>query len=321
MICVVTGAAGFVGSHLCDALIRRGYRVIGIDDLCTGDLTNLAALSTNEAFRFEYGDVSDGVDVPERVDAVFHFASPASPKEYQRLSKETMRVNSLGTEHCAALAARDRARFVFASTSEVYGDPLVHPQPETYWGNVNSIGPRACYDEAKRFGEALAMEYARTCELDVRVVRIFNTYGPRMRAADGRVVPNFIEQALARRPLTIFGSGAQTRSLNYVDDTVETILRFFSLDDPMHRVVNVGSDEEVTVLDIAAIVCQAVGVELAVERHPAAPDDPQRRRPDLQRATAMLGRLPRTPLATGIARTVAWWRAKTALLEENQHCA
>jgi nucleoside-diphosphate-sugar epimerase len=321
MIALVTGAAGFVGSHLCEALLRRGWRVVGIDDLCTGDLSNLAKLRELESFRFEYGDVSNGVDVAERVDAVFHFASPASPKEYQRLSKETLRVNSIGSEHCAALALRDRARFIYASTSEVYGDPLVHPQPETYWGNVNPIGPRACYDEAKRYGEALATEYARCHNLDVRIVRIFNTYGPRMRAGDGRVVPNFIEQALSGRALTIFGDGTQTRSLNYVDDTVETILRFFELDDPEHRVVNVGSDEEVTVLDIASLVARAAGIELRTEMQAAAPDDPRRRRPDLRRAVGMLGPLPRTPLADGLARTVHWWRTKDALLEESQHCA
>lgn len=321
MIAVVTGAAGFIGSHLCEALLARGYCVVGIDNFCTGDAANLAPLRKSNGFDFEYGDVCDSIDVADRVDAVFHFASPASPKEYQRLSRETLRVNAIGTERCAALALRDRARFLFASTSEIYGDPLVHPQPETYWGNVNPLGPRACYDEGKRYGEAVAGEFARRYGLEIRIARIFNTYGPRMRAADGRVVPNFIEQALSDKPLTVFGSGSQTRSLNYVDDTVETILRFFELDDPAHRVVNVGSDEEVTVLQIAELVASAAERELRVEHCAAVPDDPQRRRPDLTRANALLGRLPRTPLRDGLVRTVNWWRTKESVAKEARSCA
>jgi len=321
MIAVVTGAAGFVGSHLCDALLDRGFRVIGFDNLCTGDPANLAALRARDGFHFEYGDVSESLDVPERIDAVFHFASPASPKEYVRLSRETLRVNSTGTERCAALAVRDRARFIFASTSEVYGDPAVHPQPETYWANVNPIGPRACYDEGKRYGEAIAADFARRDGLDARIVRLFNTYGPRMRAADGRVVPNFIEQALSGKPLTVFGTGRQTRSLNYVADTVEVILRFFDLREPAHRVLNVGSDEEVTVVHVAALIAEVVGTQLHLEHCPPAPDDPQRRRPDLSRARQMLGSLPRTSLREGLARTVKWWQSKDSVIKESHHCA
>jgi dTDP-glucose 4,6-dehydratase len=253
--------------------------------------------------------VSEELPDVNGLDAVLHFASPASPKDYDALRLETLAVNSRGTEACCRLALQNNARLVFASTSEVYGDPLEHPQRESYWGNVNSIGERACYDEAKRYGEAAVMAYRHARGLDGRVVRIFNTYGPRMRPRDGRVVPTFIDQALRGDALTIYGTGEQTRSLCYVDDLVEGILRFAQIDRPPHAVVNLGNDEEVTVRAIAEIVARLCAVPLNVVHAPLPPDDPTRRRPDLARAGEMLNWRPQISMEDGLARTIAWFKS------------
>jgi dTDP-glucose 4,6-dehydratase len=307
---VVTGGAGFVGSHLVDRYLRDGHEVIAVDDLCTGSLDNLAAAREHARFTFVRADVSAGIPVDDRVDAVLHFASPASPVDYARLALETLAVNSRGTEHACDLAERHGARLVYASTSEVYGDPLAHPQVETYWGNVNPVGPRACYDEAKRFGEAtIATRLRLHLSLDARTVRIFNTYGPRLAANDGRVVPNLLSQALAGEALTVYGDGAQTRSFTYVDDLVEGVVRLAAHDGARGAIVNLGNPEETTIRDFAAVVAELAGVPLRVVTRPLPPDDPARRKPDITRARALLGWEPQVPLRTGLARTLAWWRA------------
>lgn len=311
MIALVTGAAGFLGSHLAKALVAEGHTVTGIDDLSTGDLANVAPLLESERFRFVEADVCAGLPAFDALHAVFHFASPASPIDYAERPLETLRVNSLGTERCASLALAKGARLIYASTSETYGDPLEHPQRETYWGNVNPIGPRSCYDEAKRYGEALVATFRRAFALDARIVRIFNTYGPHMRRRDGRVVPAFITQALSGEPFTVFGDGSQTRSLCYVNDLVEGILRFASVDSPAHWLVNLGSDEEVTVMTIARTIAELAGVPLRVRSLPLPEDDPKQRRPDLTRVRELLQWRTHTPMAEGLAQTLAWF--KTAL--------
>lgn len=313
MIALVTGAAGFIGSHLSRALVREGHRVIGVDNLATGDLSNLGTLLDDDRFRFIPADVSQALPEIDHADVVFHFASPASPIDYAERPLETLRVNSRGTEHCAALAVRYGARLIYASTSETYGDPLEHPQRESYFGNVNPIGPRSCYDEAKRYGEAVVAAYRRTAGLDARVVRIFNTYGPRMRTNDGRVVPAFISQALDGRALTVFGDGSQTRSLCYVDDLVEAILRFATIEDPAYWLINIGNDEEVSVLDIARTVAELCGVPLRLEYRPLPENDPLQRRPDLSRARELLRWRAATPMSEGLARTVTWFRRPVAV--------
>jgi len=309
MKALVTGAAGFVGSHLCAKALDRGWEVVGVDNFCTGDAGNLAALSGSRAFTFVEADVCEALPEIAGLDVVLHFASPASPKDYDRLRLETLAVNARGTEACCRLSVRNGARMVFASTSEIYGDPLEHPQRETYWGNVNSMGERSCYDEAKRYGEAMVMAFRNTRGLDGRFVRIFNTYGPRMRPFDGRVVPTFIERALRGEALTIYGSGEQTRSLCYVDDLVEGVLRFAELDHAPYPVVNLGNDREVTVREIAEIVSRLCEVPLNVVHRPLPPDDPTRRRPDIARARAILGWNPHVSLEDGLARTIAWFRS------------
>ena len=253
-------------------------------------------------------DASLPLPVRGAVDLVLHFASPASPVDYARLALETLAVNSTGTSHACDLAERTGARLVFASTSEVYGDPLVHPQPESYWGNVNPIGPRACYDEGKRFGEALITTRMRLGQLDARIVRIFNTYGPRMAPNDGRAVPNFIAQALAGRPLTVYGDGSQTRSFSYVDDLVDGVVRLAAADAARGAIVNIGNPEETTIAAFAALVASAAGVALNIERRPLPADDPTRRKPDISLARTLLGWEPRIALRDGIARTLHWWR-------------
>ena len=308
MISLVTGAAGFLGSHLCTALLREGHEVVGVDNLITGDISNLSALLDDDRFRFIEGDVSRGLPRLERVDTIFHFASPASPIDYAQRPLSTLHVNSRGTEHCCEMAVRHRARVLYASSSEIYGDSLEHPQREEYFGNVNSIGPRSCYEEAKRYGEALIAAYRRDDGLDGRMVRIFNTYGPRMRRNDGRVVPTFINEALAAQPLTVFGDGSQTRSLCYVDDLIEAILRFIAIDTPAYWVVNIGNDEEVSVLDIARTISALCGVPLRIRERPLPENDPRQRRPDLTRARALLKWRAQTPMAEGLARTIAWFR-------------
>ncbi|KAF4409758.1 MULTISPECIES: UDP-glucuronic acid decarboxylase family protein [Streptomyces] len=305
---VITGGAGFLGSHLCDALLERGDGVVCVDDLSTGRLANLEHLRDHPGFVFLERDVSRGLDVAGRVDAVAHLASPASPPDYLRRPLETLAVGSRGTEHALALARRHGARFLLASTSEVYGSPAVHPQPEEYWGNVNPIGPRSVYDEAKRFSEALASAHARTLGTSTGIVRIFNTYGPRMSARDGRVVTNFITQALNGEPLTVYGGGAQTRSFCYVDDLVRGLLAMLDCAEP--GPVNLGNPEERTMLELAELVLRATGSRSPVLHRTLPQDDPPRRRPVITRAGQTLGWSPEIGLEEGIRRTVAWFVAR-----------
>ncbi len=314
---VIAGVAGFIGSHLADAYLREGASVVGIDNLSTSTGENIAHLQDEPRFRFLRADLCEGIaDIGASPDLILHFASPASPFDYARDPVATLSVNGQGTEHCCELALAHGARLVYASTSEIYGDPLVHPQPERYWGNVNSIGVRSCYDEGKRYGEAMVAAYRRMHRIDARIVRIFNTYGPRMRGHDGRVVPTFIMQALAGAPLTIFGDGMQTRCLCYVDDLIEGVVRFAGLPQAAEAVVNLGSEHEVTVNDIAQTIARLCGVTLSTEDRPLPADDPARRRPDLTRARAMLEWEPRTSLESGMQQTIAWFRAHTPLFNK-----
>lgn len=307
---VVTGAAGFLGSHLTDRLIAAGHTVVGVDNLVTGRRENLAHLADEPAFRFLERDVAEHIDVEVEVDGIFHLASPASPVDYLRLPIHTLKAGALGTRNALGLARAHGARFLLASTSEVYGDPLVHPQPESYWGNVNPVGPRAVYDEAKRFAEAMTMAYRRTRGVDTRIVRIFNTYGPRMRPDDGRVVSNFIVQALRGEPLTIYGDGSQSRSFCYVSDLVEGLVRLFHAD--LHEPVNLGNPGEFTIKELARLVIEATGSGSAMEARPLPTDDPRVRRPDISLAEAALDWRPRVPLAVGLRRTVAYFRESRA---------
>jgi dTDP-glucose 4,6-dehydratase len=301
----VTGAAGFLGSHLCDALLRRGDSVVGIDNLSTGLLENLASAARSTDFEFIRADVCEPLELSGPVDAVAHLASPASPPEYLRMPIETLRVSSRGTEHAAALALRHNARLLFTSTSEIYGEPQMHPQPESYWGNVNSVGPRSVYDEAKRFGEAMTVAYASALHLNAGIVRIFNTYGPRLRPGDGRVVSNFIRQALGETALTIYGTGAQTRSFCYVDDLVDGLVKM--LDSSLLGPVNLGNPEEVTILQLANAVIALTGSRAALEYHALPVDDPTRRCPDISRAKQFLQWAPTIPLNEGLAATIDWF--------------
>ena len=303
---VVTGGAGFLGSHLCERLVAEGARVTAVDNLSTGGRDNLAGLAGDARFRLVEHDVTTHLEIDGEVDAVLHFASPASPIDYLRLPIQTLKVGALGTHNMLGLALAKGARFLLASTSEVYGDPQVHPQPETYWGHVNPIGPRGVYDEAKRFAEAITFAYHRSRGVDVRVARIFNTYGPRMRMDDGRAVPVFIEAALAGEPLPVHGDGLQTRSLAYVDDLVDGLVSLLVGDEV--GPVNLGSPFEVTMLQLAEAVQDACGSHPGVVLRPRPVDDPQVRRPDTTVARERLGWEATTPLAVGLARTVAWWR-------------
>jgi dTDP-glucose 4,6-dehydratase len=300
---VVTGGAGFLGSHLCEALVARGDRVVAVDDLSTGVEANVASLVDNVAFDLVVADVSQAIPVDGPVDAVMHFASPASPPDYLGRPLETLAVGSEGTRHALTLAAAHGARFVLASTSEVYGDPLVHPQAETYWGNVNPVGPRSVYDEAKRFAEALTMAWHRARGTDVGIVRIFNTYGPRLRPGDGRVVSNFLTQAIDGRPLTVYGDGSQTRSLCFVDDEVAGILAL--LDSDLTGPVNIGNPDELTVLELAHAVLALTGSSSPIVYEPLPADDPTRRRPDITVARRELGWEPVVALEEGLRRTAA----------------
>ncbi|WP_405587415.1 UDP-glucuronic acid decarboxylase family protein [Streptomyces sp. NBC_01092] len=304
----VTGGGGFLGSHLCEALLRRGDAVVCLDDLSTGRPENIANLRKYPAFEFIHADVSVTVDVPGPVDAVAHLASPASPPDYLRLPLQTLAVGSRGTENALELARRAGARFLMASTSEVYGDPLVHPQEESYWGNVNPVGPRSVYDEAKRYAEALSLAYHRTHGVDVGIVRIFNTYGPRMRPHDGRVVSSFIAQALGGEPLTIYGDGKQTRSFCYVSDLIRGLVAM--LDSAETGPINLGNPEEWTVADLADLVLGITGSDSEIRYQALPVDDPVRRRPDIGRAGAHLRWHPEVPVAQGVRRTVEWFRGR-----------
>ncbi|TAM77165.1 SDR family oxidoreductase [bacterium] len=309
---LITGSAGFVGSHLADRYLADGHHVVAADNLITGSLENLKEARQNAAFRYVEADVTGdwaaiAAAVHEHmmgVDLILHFASPASPVDYANHPFETMAVNSVGTEQCARFALKHDARLLFASTSECYGDPREHPQREEYWGNVNPNGPRSCYDEAKRFGEALVFAFLRKRNLDARVIRIFNTYGPRMRRNDGRVVPNFVTQALAGKPLTIFGNGKQTRSFCYVDDLIEGIVRCAASDATRGVVVNLGNPDEREIAEFARVVCEITRMPLSIEYSPMPADDPGRRCPDITRAKALLGWSPQVSLEEGLRRTV-----------------
>ncbi|MGI9117806.1 MAG: UDP-glucuronic acid decarboxylase family protein [Gaiellales bacterium] len=298
-ITVVTGGAGFLGSHLCERLLGAGHRVWCLDNLDTGSLTNIAHLR-DDNFTFVQHDVTEYIDIPGDVDYVLHFASPASPIDYLRLPLQTLKVGSYGTHNALGLAKAKRARFLTASTSEVYGDPLIHPQPESYWGNVNPIGPRGVYDEAKRYAEAMTMAYHRQQGVDTAIVRIFNTYGPRMRAFDGRAIPTFVRQALEDKPITVFGTGAQTRSFCYVDDLVTGILALlFSTE---HEPVNIGNPGEFTLLELAEMVVEMTGSKSEIVFEALPVNDPQQRRPDITRAQELLGWEPTVDLREGLQR-------------------
>jgi dTDP-glucose 4,6-dehydratase len=307
---VITGGAGFLGSHLCDRLLDLGHHVVCLDNLLTGSVQNIAHLMGHERFRFVKHDVSEYIFVGESVGAVLHFASPASPKDYLDFPIQTLKVGALGTHKTLGLAKNKGARFLLASTSEIYGDPLVNPQPEDYWGNVNPIGLRGVYDEAKRFGEALTMAYHRYHGIDTRIVRIFNTYGPRMRKRDGRVVSNFIVQALSGQPLTVYGKGEQTRSFCYVDDTVAGIIRLLMApeSDDIHHPLNVGNPHEMTVVEIAEKILALTSSSSRIVFEPLPQDDPRVRRPNIARAQGLLGWKPEVMLETGLRRTIEYFR-------------
>ncbi len=306
---VVTGAAGFIGSHLSEALLKRGHTVVGVDNLITGDLANIAHLRDQD-FQFIRHDVTQYIDVDGPVDAVLHWASPASPIDYLMLPIQTLKVGALGTHKALGLAKAKKARFVLASTSEVYGDPLEHPQRETYWGNVNPIGPRGVYDEAKRFAEAMTLAYHRAHGVDTKIVRIFNTYGPRMRLHDGRAVPAFMSQALRNEDVTVFGDGTQTRSFCFVSDLVDGILRLMESD--THDPVNIGNPHEVTIEQIARTIISLVGSTSRIVYAPLPQDDPKQRQPDITRAQTLLGWQPQVELEEGLAKTVGYFKSKLA---------
>jgi dTDP-glucose 4,6-dehydratase len=306
-ISVVTGGAGFLGSHLVDRLLAEGHRVIAVDNLITGNLANIAHLSGNENFRFIKHNVSSFIMLKEdEIDYVFHFASPASPIDYLELPIPTLKVGALGTHNALGLAKAKDASFILASTSECYGDPLEHPQTEDYWGNVNPIGPRGVYDEAKRFAEAMTMAYHRYHKIDTKIVRIFNTYGPRMRLRDGRVVPAFIGQALSGKPLTIFGDGSQTRSFCYVSDLIDGIFKLAMSD--FHEPVNLGNPREMTIKQFADEIIRITGTRSTIEYKPLPVDDPKVRQPDITRAKKVLGWEPRVGFEEGIKNTIEYFR-------------
>jgi dTDP-glucose 4,6-dehydratase len=330
---LVTGGAGFLGSHLCESLLADGHTVIAMDNLLTGRVENIAGLMVNERFSFVKYNVCDYLHIDGRLDAVMHFASPASPQDYLEYPIATLKVGALGTHKALGLAKAKNARFLLASTSEVYGDPLVNPQPESYWGNVNPISPRGVYDEAKRFGEAITMAYHRYHGLDTRIVRIFNTFGPRMRPNDGRVVSNFVVQALRGNPLTVYGDGLQTRSFCYVDDLVRGIIRLLLVDsrsteaertdrskflstssvkaaEDVHEPVNIGNPRELTVMEIATLTLKLTGSSSAIEHRPLPIDDPKVRRPDITRAKALLNWEPQVSLEDGLNNTIKYFKTR-----------
>lgn len=303
---VVTGGGGFLGSHLCDALLARGDEVVAVDNFSTGRRENIAHLDRNQHFKLIEADVVDGIPVDGAIDAVLHFASPASPPRYLELPIETLRVGSEGTRNALELARMNGARFLVASTSEVYGDPSIHPQPETYWGNVNPIGVRSVYDEAKRFGEAMTAAYRRTFNVDAKIVRIFNTYGPRLDPGDGRVVSNLLTQAIAGEPLTVYGDGSQTRSFCYVEDEVRGLLAL--LDSEEAGPINIGNPIEMTMLELVELVREVTGSTSEMVHRPLPQDDPKQRKPDITLAKERLGWEPRIDPREGLQRTAEWYR-------------
>lgn len=306
MVSLVCGGAGFIGSHLCDRLLSAGNEVVAVDNLVTGRLANVAHLVGHSRFTFIDQDITDGLPEMPSIHRIYHLASPASPPTYQKHQIATMRVNAEGTRRLLDLAARVGARFLYASTSEVYGDPLVHPQPESYRGNVSSTGPRSMYDEAKRYGEALTLAYAEELGVETRIVRIFNTYGPRLDPSDGRVVSNFLVQALRQEPLSIYGDGSQTRSFQYVDDLIEGMTR--AMESGLRGPVNLGNPEELSMLELARLVQDLVGSDSGLVFHPLPGDDPHKRRPDISLAWRALGWKPQVSVKDGLSRTIAYFR-------------
>ncbi len=309
---VITGGAGFLGSHLCDHLLQLGHEVICLDNLLTGSIDNIAHLLGNDRFLFYKHDVTEYIFLGGSIDAVMHFASPASPRDYLELPIQTLKVGALGTHKTLGLAKAKHARFLLASTSETYGDPLVNPQPESYWGNVNPIGLRGVYDEAKRFAEAMSMAYHRTHGVDTRIARIFNTYGPRMRPHDGRVVSNFIVQALEGKPLTVYGRGEQTRSFCFVDDEIRGLVKLLLApdSDEIHQPVNIGNPRELTILEIAQKVIDLTSASSSIIYEPLPEDDPKVRRPDITRAQELLDWRPSVSLEEGLKRTIAYFKTR-----------
>jgi dTDP-glucose 4,6-dehydratase len=313
---VITGGAGFIGSHLTDRLLSEGHEVAVLDNLITGNLKNLAAHTANPKFQFIHHNVSNHIHIIGEVDWVVHFASPASPVDYLELPIETLKVNSLGTHNTLGLACAKRAKYFLASTSEVYGDPEVHPQTEDYWGNVNPVGPRGVYDESKRFAEALTMAYHQKHQLDTRIIRIFNCFGPRLRLDDGRVVSNFIGQALTNKPLTIYGDGTQTRSFQYVSDLVEGIVKLMGV--THHDPVNIGNPQEKTVLELARIIKEMTNSKSEIVMKPLPTDDPKRRLPDITKAKTLLGWTPKKEFIEGLKETIEWYRGELNSADEKK---
>ena len=305
---LVTGGAGFIGSHLCELLLRRGHQVVCMDNFITGCAENIEHLRAQSGFTFARQDVAEYIDLPGSLDWVLHLASPASPVDYLELPIQTLKVNALGTHRALGVALAKRARFLLASTSEVYGDPLEHPQREDYWGNVNPVGPRGVYDEAKRFAEALTMAYHRSHGVDTRIVRIFNSFGPRMRSNDGRAIPAFVTQALAGQPVTVFGDGSQTRSFQYIDDLLDGIWRLMQA--PVHDPVNIGNPQEMTLLELAKRIIRLTGSQSEIAFRPLPVDDPKVRQPDITRARTLLGWEPRVETEEGLRLTIEWFREK-----------
>jgi len=309
--CLVSGGAGFIGSHLCEELLNRKYKVICVDNLLTGSKNNIAHLLENPDFTFIEHDITNPLPIANSqspiANYIYHLASPASPPKYQKFSRQTLLVNSQGTYHLLQLALSHKSKFLLASTSEVYGDPLSHPQKETYWGNVNPVGLRSCYDESKRFAEALTMDFIRNDDLDGRIVRIFNTYGPRMDKEDGRVVSNFINQSLEGKPLTVYGQGTQTRSLCFVDDMVEGLISACEKQNTNKEVINLGNPDEKTILDIAHIIISLTHSKSEIIFHPLPSDDPERRKPDITKAQKLLNWSPKTELEKGLIATIDYY--------------
>jgi len=303
---VITGGAGFIGSHLCDRLIKEGFKVVCLDNLITGELKNIKHLLKDKNFDFVKHNVAKYIDIKGTIDYVLHFASPASPVDYLKFPIQTLKVGSLGAHNALGLAKVKKAKFILASTSEVYGDPLVHPQPESYWGNVNPIGVRGCYDESKRFAEAITMAYHRVHKMDTKIVRIFNTYGPRIRVNDGRVIPNLIYQALNSKPITIYGKGTQTRSFCYVDDLIEGIFRL--MNSKINEPINLGNPDEFSILGLVKLLLKLTGARTKIVFKPLPIDDPKQRQPDISKAKNMLKWQPQVKLESGLKETIEWFR-------------